>query len=74
MALKRRRERLKLHTIEGLPPQARQMLDDLRPVALKAYNRVMWILRTQGAGVAEQAIYSAYDAADDCITFLSTQQ
>ena len=71
MALKRRRQKLKLYTVEALPPQARQMLEELKTVALKAYNRIMWVLKTQGSGVAEQAIYAAYEAADDCITFLS---
>lgn len=69
-ALHRMRRRLKTHTIEALPPHARRMLDDLKPVSQKAWYRINQVIQLQGAGVAEQAIYAAYEAADDCITQL----
>lgn len=69
-ALHRLRKRLKTHTVEALPPHSRVMLDDLKAVSQKAWYRINQVIQLQGAGVAEQAIYAAYEAADDCITQL----
>jgi predicted nucleic acid-binding Zn ribbon protein len=69
-ALHRLRKRLKTHSVEAMPPHAQAILEDLRPISQRLYYRIIEIARTQGAGVAEQAVYVAYEAADDCIHFL----
>jgi len=47
------------------------MLNDLKNVSTAAFNRIMKQISDQGAASAETAIYAAWDAANDCITYMS---
>lgn len=74
VALYRLRKRLKTHNIEAMPPHVRQMLEELRGVSERSYRRVLAVVERDGAGVAEQVVYGAYEAAHDCITYVQIQQ